>query len=43
MARPFRIEFAVALYHVTSRCDKKVDIYLDDGGWEEFLVTIADI
>jgi len=30
MARPLRIEFAGALYHVTSRGDGQEDIYLDD-------------
>ena len=32
MTRPLRIEFPGALYHVTSRGDKKADIYLDDDG-----------
>ena len=30
MSRPLRIEFAGALYHVTSRGDRRDDIYLDD-------------
>ena len=30
MARPLRIEFAGALYHVTSRGDGQEDIYVDD-------------
>ena len=30
MARPIRIEYAGALYHVTSRGDRREDIYLDD-------------
>lgn len=30
MARPLRIEYAGALYHVTSRGDRREDIYLDD-------------
>ena len=30
MARPLRIEFEGALYHVTSRGNKKEAIYLDD-------------
>ena len=35
MARPLRIEFAGALYHITSRGDKKAAIYLDDGDSKE--------
>lgn len=31
MARPLRVELAGALYHVTSRGDRREDIYLDDG------------
>ena len=30
MARPLRIEFAGALYHVTSRGNAQQDIYIDD-------------
>lgn len=30
MARPIRIEYTGALYHVTSRGDRREDIYLDD-------------
>jgi len=30
MARPLRIEYAGALYHVTSRGDRREDIYHDD-------------
>jgi REP-associated tyrosine transposase len=30
MARPLRLEYAGALYHVTSRGDRREDIYLDD-------------
>jgi REP element-mobilizing transposase RayT len=30
MSRPLRIEFAGALYHVTSRGDRREDIYADD-------------
>ena len=32
MARPLRIELAGGLYHVTSRGDRRKDIFLDDGG-----------
>jgi putative transposase len=31
MARPIRIEYAGALYHVTSRGDRREDIFVDDG------------
>ena len=30
MSRPLRLEYAGALYHVTSRGDRREDIYLDD-------------
>ena len=30
MSRPLRLEFAGALYHVTSRGDRQEDIYEDD-------------
>ncbi|WP_026596318.1 transposase [Methylohalobius crimeensis] len=40
MARPLRLEFAGAVYHVTSRGDRREDIYLDDEdrlAWLEIL------
>lgn len=40
MTRPLRIELAGGLYHVTSRGDRREDIYLDDGDrllWLEVL------
>jgi len=43
MARPLRIEFAGALYHVTSRGDKKAAIYLDDDDREIFLNTLNEV
>ncbi|MFT5259640.1 MAG: putative transposase [Gammaproteobacteria bacterium] len=30
MARPLRIEYAGAIYHITSRGDRREDIVLDD-------------
>lgn len=30
MARPLRLEYAGALYHVTSRGDRRKDIFFDD-------------
>jgi len=37
MARPLRIEFPGAIYHITSRGDRKEDIYNDDHDREMFL------
>jgi REP element-mobilizing transposase RayT len=37
MARPLRLEFAGALYHLTSRGDHREDIYLDDQDRRTFL------
>ena len=45
MARPLRIEFAGALYHVTSRGDGRDDIYLDDDDrnrWFEVLTGVHE-
>ncbi len=41
MARPLRIELAGALYHVTSRGDRREPIYLDDQDRELWLDTLA--
>jgi hypothetical protein len=41
MARPLRLEFAGALYHVTARGDGQEDIYLDDADREAFLELLA--
>lgn len=41
MARPLRIEYAGALYHVTSRGDRREDIYLDDPDRREWLAIIG--
>ena len=43
MARPLRIEFAGALYHVTSRGDGQEDIYLDDIDRGIYLEVLADV
>ena len=43
MARALRIEFAGALYHITSRGDMKADIYLDDDDKEVFLLTLNEV
>ena len=42
MARPLRIEYAGALYHVTSRGDGQEDIYLDDNDREIYLEVLAE-
>lgn len=43
MARPLPIEFAGALYRLTSRGDRREDIYLDDADREEFLQIFAEV
>jgi len=42
MARPLRIEFAGALYHITSRGDRREAIYEDDEDRETFLCVLAE-
>ena len=41
MVRPLRLEFAHALYHVTSRGDRREDIYNDDADQDARLVMLA--
>ncbi len=43
MARPLRIEFAGALYHITSRGDRRETIYADDDDREAFLGVLAEV
>ncbi len=43
MARPLRIEFAGALYHITSRGDRQEAIYEDDEDREAFLSVLAEV
>lgn len=43
MARPLRLEFPGALYHVTARGDRREPIYLDDRGRETFLAVLASV
>lgn len=43
MARPLRIEFAGALYHITSRGDRREDIYHDDSDREDWLEVLAEV
>ena len=43
MARPLRIEFPGALYHVTSRGDGREDIYRADGDRRMFLSVLTEV
>ena len=43
MVRPLRVEFAGALYHVTSRGDRQETIYLDDEDREGFLELLGEV
>jgi len=43
MARPLRIEFEGAVYHVTSRGNARDDIYLSDADREMFLDALAHV
>lgn len=42
MARPLRIEFPDALYHVTSRGDRREAIFLDDSDRAQFLTLLGE-
>ena len=43
MARPLRIEYPGAYYHVMNRGLSRRDIFLEDKGRESFLALLADI
>ncbi len=43
MARPLRIEFPSAVYHVTSRGNARADIFADDSDRERFLTTLGQV
>jgi hypothetical protein len=43
MARPLRLEYAGALYHVTSRGDRREDIYIDDDDRTAWLEGLGNI
>jgi len=43
MTRPLRLEYAGALYHVTSRGDRRDDIYVDDDDREEWLQVLGHV
>lgn len=41
MSRPLRVEFPGALYHVTSRGDRREAIYLDDADRQQWLTLLV--
>jgi REP-associated tyrosine transposase len=43
MARPLRIEFAGALYHITSRGNARGPIFLDRSDWDGFLDILSSV
>jgi len=43
MARPIRLEFAGAIYHITSRGDRREDIYDSDADRERFIKILGDV
>lgn len=43
MARPLRLEFAGALYHITSRGNERKAIYFDDTDFELFLTLLGRV
>jgi putative transposase len=43
MSRPIRLEYEGALYHVTSRGDRREDIYESDGDRNAFLDLLGDV
>lgn len=43
MARPLRIEYRGAVYHLTARGNRQADIYLDDDDREKFLRLLGQV
>ena len=43
MARPLRLEFAGALYHITSRGDRREDIYRDNEDRQQWLEILGQV
>jgi putative transposase len=43
MARPLRLEFAGALYHITSRGNRREYIFKDDEDRQHFLLLINQV
>jgi hypothetical protein len=42
MARPLRIEFSSALYHITSRSDRREAMFEDDEDRQRFLAVLGE-
>ncbi len=42
MARPLRIQYPGALFHITSRGNERKKIYLDDSDRKKFLEILED-
>lgn len=43
MARPLRLEFENALYHITSRGNERKDIFIDDVDYDKFLSCLEHV
>ncbi|MBS1211815.1 MAG: hypothetical protein H6R26_431 [Proteobacteria bacterium] len=43
MARPLRLEYAGALYHVTARGDRREDIFFRDEDRTEFFSVLGEV
>lgn len=43
MARPLRLEYEGALYHITARGNEGKDIFLEDGDWKKFLSLLEEV
>jgi len=43
MARPLRIEFAGAVYHITSRGNARENVFIDKEDQESFLSLLEDV
>ncbi len=43
MARPLRLEYAGALYHITSRGDRREDIFESDDDFQMFLEVLGEV
>ncbi len=43
MARPLRIEYSGAVYHVTARGNARQDIFIDDADRHQFLQVLGDV
>ena len=43
MSRPLRLELSGGLYHVTSRGDRREDIYADDADREMWLDVLTQV